>query len=225
MNVRDEDLMQLHLDVLYQQNEVGALTVMNEPPFEPAPTVHIGVTRDGKQMRFSSRVDEVFKKRLENTIQDADEDLLVDLIHQLMNRADLHEFRMGPTYVFPTIEEISPKVLHVTEQHKERLKDDFLFTYMNFDMKQPCYVVMELDRIASICCTARQSAVAAEASVYTHPKSRGKGYGAAVAQAWARDVQRQGRVALYSTTWDNFASQGIARTLNMRQYGVDVSIE
>lgn len=39
-----------------------------------------------------------------------------------------------------------------------------------------------------------------------------------VTTAWVAEVKKQGRIALYSTSWDNFAPQSLARNLNLIQY-------
>jgi predicted GNAT family acetyltransferase len=48
---------------------------------------------------------------------------------------------------------------------------------------------------------------------------RGLGLGALAVRSWAAAVQRSGRIALYSTSWDNLPSQGIAARLGAQQYG------
>lgn len=41
----EQTLLQQHIDVLFQQNEVGDLTVLNESPYDKAPQFYVGVTR------------------------------------------------------------------------------------------------------------------------------------------------------------------------------------
>lgn len=221
----DLALMKLHIDVLYQKNHKGALTVINEPPFETAPTVMVGATKEGKVVYFSEEVDDLFKKRVQQIVKETKDEMIAQIINKMTRRTNLSEFNMGPTYVFPEIKEKSPKVLHIKEIDKEVLAADFPFIQSDFEVKEPCMIVMEHDRVVSLCCTARHSNEAAEASVFTHEKYRGKGYGAAVTEAWAMAIQQQGKTALYSTTWDNFASQGVAKKLGMRQYGFELAIE
>lgn len=221
----DLQLMKMHIEVLYQQTASGKLTVINEPPFEQAPLVFLGVTKDGVIQKYAQQVDDLFEKRLKNIVNNQKDDLLVGVINQISNRVGLHEFTMGPTYLFPKIENSDEDVLLITDENKQLLQADFRFIYSDFTMKQPCVVVLKDDKIVSLCCSARQSNDAAEASVYTMKADRGKGYGAAVTRAWAQQIQQQGKVALYSTTWDNFASQGVARTLGLKQYGIGIVLE
>ena len=48
-------------------------------------------------------------------------------------------------------------------------------------------------------------------------------HAAAVVAAWAAAVRASGRLPLYSTSWDNVASQGVARKLGLVLYGADLS--
>jgi predicted GNAT family acetyltransferase len=91
--------------------------------------------------------------------------------------------------------------------------------------RQPCLAIVDHGRLASLCYSARNTPVAAEAGVDTLEEFRGRGYAPAVVAAWARAVRREGRVPLYSTSWDNLASRSVARKLGLVMYGADFSIE
>ena len=69
-----------------------------------------------------------------------------------------------------------------------------------------------------------RSAQAAEAGVETTESARGQGHASAAVAAWAAAVLGEGRLPLYSTAWENRASQGVARRLGMVLYGDDWSI-
>lgn len=53
---------------------------------------------------------------------------------------------------------------------------------------------------------------------------QGRGYGTETVIAWAREIQKEGLLPLYSTAWDNFPSQAIAKKLNLYKYGIDLHI-
>ncbi len=53
---------------------------------------------------------------------------------------------------------------------------------------------------------------------------RGRGYAQAATAIWAEALRREGRLPLYSTSWDNLASQRVAAGLGALQYGVDFSL-
>ncbi|MFC0392655.1 GNAT family N-acetyltransferase [Paenibacillus mendelii] len=74
----------------------------------------------------------------------------------------------------------------------------------------------------SLCCSAVQTSIGAEASLRTAKEFRGKSYALDVTTAWAAEIQSQGRIALFSTAWNNFSSQTVARKLELKQYGVEL---
>lgn len=76
----------------------------------------------------------------------------------------------------------------------------------------------------SICYCARLTTLAAEAGVETVEAACEQGYASAAVAAWASVVRRRGLLPLYSTSWTNAASRGVARKLGMVCYGEDWSI-
>jgi RimJ/RimL family protein N-acetyltransferase len=75
--------------------------------------------------------------------------------------------------------------------------------------------------VPSSCYSSRVGRVADEAGVETPPQHRGRGYAPIAVAAWARRVQAEGKLALYSTSWENRASQRVAAKLGGRLYGED----
>lgn len=78
--------------------------------------------------------------------------------------------------------------------------------------------------MVSVCCSARSTPVAAEGSVETLTEFQGNGYGTDVVTAWAIAIQEEKRIPLYSTSWDNYASQAVARKLKLIDYGMNLHI-
>jgi predicted GNAT family acetyltransferase len=70
----------------------------------------------------------------------------------------------------------------------------------------------------------RITPAACEAGVETAPGFRGHGHAARVVAAWALAVRDAGQIPLYSTSWQNTASQAVARKLGLRQFGADLHI-
>lgn len=218
------ELMEHHVNVLFKHDREKRLLVVNEPPYDVAPRIFIGATKLGSVVRFSNSLDAAIVEKLEQ-VMGRNPTNLGEIIKVLSLDGVFNHLSFGPAYVFPEIRDRTcTKVIKVTEENRVLLEPDFPYTFEDFDYKQPCFVIVENNMVVSICCSARQTSKADEASVFTHENYRGRAYGVQVTNAWASEVQKQGRIALYSTTWDNFASQSLARKLQMVQYGTDIII-
>lgn len=88
----------------------------------------------------------------------------------------------------------------------------------------PVLAIVDNGTPVSICFCARLSDEAAEAGLETALPYRRQGFGARVAAAWALTVRAAGRTPLYSTSWSNRASLGVARKLGLNAYACDWSI-
>ncbi len=62
------------------------------------------------------------------------------------------------------------------------------------------------------------------AGIETLEAYRGRGYATAVVAGWAYAIRATDRIPLYSTSWDNLASQAVAHRLGLVQYGTDLSL-
>ena len=70
----------------------------------------------------------------------------------------------------------------------------------------------------------RITAAAHEAGVETLPALRRRGHAVNEVAAWADAVRRTGAAPLYSTSWDNVASQNVAAKLGLSLFGVDFHV-
>ncbi len=92
------------------------------------------------------------------------------------------------------------------------------------DERQPFVVAVENDAAVALCCSVRITAAAHAAGVETLPAARRRGMASQAVAEWARAVDELGAIALYSTSWDNVASQAVARRLGMKLIGVDFHV-
>ena len=88
----------------------------------------------------------------------------------------------------------------------------------------PMYASLERGHAVSLCCSVRVTARAHEAGVETQPDHRGRGHAAGVVAAWAEAVRTLGAVPLYSTSWENHASRGLARSMGLIEIGADLHL-
>lgn len=90
--------------------------------------------------------------------------------------------------------------------------------------RTPMAAVLVDGQAVSLCACARRSSEAAEASLETAEPVRGQGLAERVTAAWAIAVRDSGRQPLYSTSWENTASQAVARKLGLSIYAASWSL-
>ena len=109
-----------------------------------------------------------------------------------------------------------------------RANADLLRTFPDWrdevDERQPFIVSVEDGAAVALCCSVRITSTAHAAGVETLPAARRRGMASQAVAAWARAVDDLGALALYSTSWDNVASQAVARRLGMKLIGVDFHV-
>jgi len=87
------------------------------------------------------------------------------------------------------------------------------------------YAALADGRAVSLCASVQAFAGAHVAGVETLPAHRGRGLATQAVAGWAAAVSRLNAVALYGTSFDNLASQGVARRLGMTLLGAEFSVE
>ena len=236
----DWDLMQIHVSALYRHDDRNRLLAVNEPghprPDDPLPPrLYIGRTREGLIWRFRHDLPDSLIAELEAML--GGEPVGVDLSQPprclealqatLARDAPLTGTWSGPAWHFPGEIPVSEhEVIPVTTANDDlvRLLSPVLIAE-DLPWRQPCLALLDYGRLASLCFSARNTPIAAEAGVDTREEFRGRGYAPAVVAAWAQAVRQEGRIPLYSTSWDNLASRSVARKLGLVLYGADFSIE
>ena len=120
----------------------------------------------------------------------------------------------GQTYQFPDTLDPGqfPDAIRLTEEHRSLIEQ--YHPGMKTDHRA-VFAVLRDGSIVSTCVSARESEQAAEAYVYTVAEHRRRGFGRQVAAAWAGHIRECGKIPLYSHTWENVASRGVAQSLNL----------
>ncbi|AIE31768.1 hypothetical protein BTK_03210 [Bacillus thuringiensis serovar kurstaki str. HD-1] len=77
--------------------------------------------------------------------------------------------------------------------------------------------IVKNEKVVSVCCSARSTPVAAEASVETLAEFQGNGYGTDGVTAWAISIKEEKSIPLYSTSWNNYASHIVLLGIFMLQ--------
>ena len=214
--------MDIHAHVLFKHSSTGRLTVVNEPPFEAAPLIFIGITKSGRIVSYGSGLKDTSVQKIESILSAKSELEIKELVNCLQEDEVVREISIGPAYIFPEVAEEKGITARINATNRSALLPNFPYLFAELEYKEPVYAILEDGIAVSVCHSSRQTTQAAEAGLYTLEKYRRNGYGTMVALAWARALQDQGRLALYSTSWDNLISQAVASRLGLKTYGMDL---
>ncbi|MCJ8013243.1 GNAT family N-acetyltransferase [Paenibacillus sp. KQZ6P-2] len=217
--------MKIQVETLYVLDDRERIAAINEPLDMQPPAVFIGKTKEGLVIRFRR---DLPQKLIEEILSCTEASLdVVQLCRVIESYKKVTDIWMGPAYVFrwddvPPVAE--PNILLIGESNRHLLKKNFSILHEELSEHLPAAGYVADGEVVSICCSARISGRAAEASLKTVEAFRGQGLAPLVVQSWCRQVSRQGLIPLYSTSWDNLSSQAVARKLGLHQYGMDLSI-
>jgi hypothetical protein len=227
-------LMAIQVDTLFRCDPDGRLRHVNEPDTPLAPRFFMGRTPAGLiwRTRFDLPADSV--EQLDDLCRSElpTADLRSPPRNYAAIKAVLHEHApianeyRGPAYSIPDSIKKPEDVVEIAEANAYLLQEEFSWLLplpRDFETG-PIVAAVVAGRAVSVCFCSRLAGQAAEAGVETVKAFRGMGYASAVVAGWAAAVRRMGRMPLYSTSWDNLASQGVARKLGMLCYGEDWSL-
>lgn len=240
MNIgSDLQLIELQASALFIADDDGRLRYIAEPGYaeadlDPAPRFFMGRTREGNVWRFRHDLPVELVRSLDQlcraepaAVNLADPPLQAGAIRALLHaHTPITDEWRGPAYWIPDGIDAPTEVVLISEANAHLLEANFPWTITEpggFKIG-PLAATIAQNQVLSICFCARITAQAAEAGVETVQAARGQGYASAAVAAWAAAVRHRGLVALYSTSWENLASQGVARKLGMVCYGDDWSI-
>jgi GNAT superfamily N-acetyltransferase len=229
--------MELQTAALFNHDDAGRITGTNdsEPP-GIAPRLFLGRTREGNVWRLRDDLPNALAAELAGVLESEPtaSDLrqppatLARLGECLSRHGSIESIYQGPAYQFPPELSEAPEVRLILRSNVELVKEHFPGHYPwlvdEFNIRQPIAAIIRDGVAVSICFSARMTSEAAEAGVDTAPDFRGQGFAVQVVSAWAEGVRRLGRVPLYSTSWDNTASQRVANKLGLIMYGADMSL-
>ncbi len=229
-------LMALQIPTLFVCDPDGRLRYIAEPGYEeaelePAPRFFMGRTLEGNLWRFrhdlhGDLVDQLERLcRLEPTATDLQNPpkLQAEIHAVLQTHLPIPEESRGPAYWLRDAVEPTGQAVVVTQANADLLDAHFpqWRTSRRGFVHGPMVAALEDNVAVSLCFCARFTPEAAEAGLETVEECRDRGHAVAATVLWASEVRQSGRLALYSTSWENKASQGVARRLGAEFYGED----
>ena len=220
-------LIGIQLEVLLARDVDGRLVATRDPTPRPPPRLFLGRSREANVWAVRDDVDAATRAELERMCgaearldepRSERAPLCRERVLDLLAPIEL-EYR-GPAYVLPEALPRDARAREIGAHERGDWLDAFPWLAREFDAVAPVAIAFDAGRPAALCHSPRgRTARAAEAGVETLEAFRGRGLGTAAVACWARAVQRGGRLALYSTSWRNAASQAIARRLGAQLYG------
>jgi hypothetical protein len=220
--MNDRELMRAHIEALFTLDRNGRMLRINDPRGNRAPRFFLGRTAVGNEWRFRDDIDETLRTELESLCI-ADITSAASYEEVLRRFAPVQGTEAGPAYRFPD-DLPSSSAVRVTEENRDVLRPH-LEGWLGDVRPENIMCASLVDGLAvSVCCSVRVTSVAHEAGVETVPEFRGQGHALQVVSAWARAMRGAGRTPLYSTSWQNVASQAVARALRLTMYGSDLHI-
>lgn len=228
--MNEDALMAVYAETCFTYDIRGRMLLTNEPYAEarrPAPRLFLGCTPTGQVVRIGATMPDDLAHDVEETIachprSDALQPpmtLLRAVQEALAHHATITQEEGGPAYHFPPSLPSVGEAIRLTEENVEVARQTFPWLIEEWADWGPCYAVIREGAAVSVCFSSRIGTDAEAAGVETLPEFRGRGYAAAVTAAWATAVRERGHIPLYGTTWENSASQGVARHLALIRFG------
>jgi hypothetical protein len=237
LNYSGIELARMQADALYVHDAGGRLLRVNEPDADdPAPRFFLTRTRAGNLCRVRYDLPARLVTALERLA--ADEPVgsdpselpyhIAEYRKLLEQHAPISSVYAGPCYYLPELdqgEHHSPlQLVTITAENANLLETYFPYTLNRLAERAPVVVVVADGVAVAACYSARVTAQVAEAGVHTIEAYRGRGYAGETVRGWAAALRATGRLPLYSTWWENIASQAVATKLGAVQYGVEFNI-
>jgi ribosomal protein S18 acetylase RimI-like enzyme len=226
----DRELLRMQIDTLFTHDPNGRMVSVNEPGGKDAPRFFLGKTTGGNEWRFRHDVDDQLRGELELLCaaepgDGADAPRDSTRFEEVLSRfAPVQRIWAGPAYWFPSELPAASGAVRITKENRDLLRPHLEEWLGDVGFRDLMFAIVVGGRAVSICCSVRASSVAHEVGVETAPEFRGRGFAKQVVGTWATAVRKLCRIPLYSTSWDNTASQALARSLRLRSYGSDLHI-
>jgi RimJ/RimL family protein N-acetyltransferase len=233
----EHQLIEIHLNTLYISDDDGRLRYVREPgePYAPGrfamvrtPTANSWRFRHDLPAIVAEELDSLCRAEPVSVELEREPTIAPKLRAALAAQAPVTDEYRGPAYWIPVTEAMrSSEAVLIDRSNAAVLESHFPWRAQllrSVNDAGPIAAVVVAGSAVAVCSCARLSPLAAEAGVDTHESARRKGFATAAVICWAAAVRARGLLPMYSTAWDNLASQAVARRLKMVQYGEDWSI-
>lgn len=143
---------------------------------------------------------------------------------QTTSIATVTAVRAGPLFRFPDKLPEGSECVPIHVGNLDLLKGALDEWVWDAETGAPMMAALADGRAVSVCASVRISGAAHCAGVETAAAYRGRGLAEHAVAGWARLVRERGAEPFYATTFDNLASQKVARRLGLNLIGSEFSI-
>jgi hypothetical protein len=148
-----------------------------------------------------------------------------DFLRTLSASGPLKAVRAGPLYSFPDLRGAATDAVSINAGNADLLLGPLHEWAPDAALGLPMTAVVVDGHAVSVCASVKASGAAHCAGVETAPDHCGKGLAGLAVKAWASEVQASGAAPYYGTTFDNLASQGVARRLGLELIAAEFTVE
>lgn len=229
----DLECLNQQIATLYVCDQNERLRFIREPGYDeseldPAPRFFMGRTQTANTWRFRhdlqadiQALNDLCYSELTLDSYSQTTPTIAFAIRKLLNQnSPISQEERGPAYWIPEATLMPSQAVLITDLNAHLLEAHFPWkiTSQAGYKFAPLIASVANGNAVSICYCARLTDFAAEAGVETTESFRGQGYASDAVALWASVMRSLGRLPLYSTSWENLASQGVARKLGMLLY-------
>ena len=233
-DMSDNALLRMRADTDFTYDRRGRMQLTNEPHAGSriaAPRLFLGRSTEGPVLRFGATLSDAAAKDITAAVERHPWDgslafppSLLDHITALLERdAPVTARTAGPAFRFPKSITSPERAIRLMPANVALAATTFPWLLTELADWGPCFAVVVNEEVAAVCFTSRRGERVEEAGVETLPAYRGRGFAPLVTAAWATAVCTAGRIPIYSTGWDNLASQAVAQKLGLSLFAVDAT--
>ena len=234
----DEQLMRIHVATLFNCDSDSRILSLRRPWSRPGgpPRFFMGRTHGNNVWLFRHDIPDDLTHELEVLCLSEPSakhlmrppGIATAIRAALQTRGPITREYRGPAYLIPEGTQEPTDAALITKERGRMLEAGFswMLPHLTADVDiGPVTAAVVNGSAVSICYCARLSPLGAEAGVETLEAVRGRGYATAAVAAWATAMRRRELLPLYSTSWENVASQRVAEKVGAVCYGEDWEIE